>query len=77
MVIVIGEEDVPDFPPLNLWRCATCSLTTQQLSRSRSVNAILSVMIRKIAHQLLWLALVISQLLASQEVAVASIAYES
>ena len=77
MVIIIREENVPNLSPLNLRRRTTCPLPTQQLGRRRPINAILSIVVSDIAHQLLWQALMVTKFFATRKVAGASIAHES
>ena len=74
LVIVIWEQNVPDFPPLNFSRRTAGSLAAHQLDCCRAIDARLGIVVRNVAHLLLGLALMIPELLSRPKVAGAPVA---
>lgn len=76
VVLVVGKENVPNLLPLGLGGGATGPFARQELDGRGSVHARLRVVVHNVAHHLLGQPLVVAQLFARMEIAVASVADE-
>lgn len=74
VIMVVGEEEIPDLFPLHIGSHTACPFPGQQLRHRGAVDAGFWVMIGNVAHLLPGQPLVISEVLLARKVSVAAIA---
>lgn len=76
VVIVVGEQEIPDLLPLNFGSHATCPFSAEEFRHRGAINTRLWVVVSDVAHLFFRQTLVVSEILFAWKVAVATITHE-